>query len=54
MNIDEILERIELLRQELNGIGQRRSLLDEEVIKISQQLDHLFNVYQKLLSSKKT
>jgi len=54
MNIDEILERIELLRQELHEIGRKKGLLDEEVIRISQELDHLLNNYQKLLNSKKT
>lgn len=47
MNMKEILEKIELLRQELNEIGRKKSILDEEVIRISQHLDHLLNIYQK-------
>lgn len=54
MENDKILERIELLRKKLNEIGKQKSLLDEEVIRISQQLDHLVNVYQKVLNLKKT
>jgi len=48
MNSDEILEKIELLRQELNEIGRKKNLLDKDVIRISKQLDDLFNIYQKL------
>jgi len=54
MENDKILERIELLRKKLNEIGKQKSLLDEEVIRISQQLDHLVNIYQKVLNLKKT
>jgi len=54
MNIDKILEKIELLRQELQEISKKKSLLDEEVLRKSQQLDHLLNDYQKLLNSEKT
>lgn len=54
MNIDEIVDKVDLLRQELNEIGKKKSLQDEEVLRISQQLDELLNIYQKLLNVKKT
>lgn len=54
MGIDEIVEKIELLRQELHEIGRKKSLLNEEVIRTSQELDDLLNLYYKQLNAKKT
>ena len=54
MDIDEIVEKIELLRQELHEIGKKKSLLNEKVIKKSQELDNLLNFYHKLVNAKKT
>ena len=52
MNLDEIADKVDLLRQELNEIGKKKRLQDEGVLRISQQLDELLNIYQKLLNAK--
>jgi hypothetical protein len=53
MKIGEIVAKIEVVRRQLNEIGGKQSLVDAEVVKTSQQLDDLINIYQKLLSQKK-
>jgi hypothetical protein len=52
MNIGEILAKIEVVRQKLNEKGGKQCLVDAEVIEISQQLDDLIIIYQKLLKQK--
>ncbi|SFM25919.1 aspartyl-phosphate phosphatase Spo0E family protein [Pelosinus propionicus] len=52
MKIGEIVEKIERTRRQLNEIGGKQCLVDAEVIKISQQLDDLIIIYQKLLSQR--
>ena len=54
MSSAEILEKIEAVRQELNELGETKSLLDSEIVRFSQQLDHLLNMYQKLVKPKET
>jgi hypothetical protein len=49
MNIAEILEKIEEVRQNLNEIGKAQKLVDAEVIRVSQKLDDLITIYQKQL-----
>jgi hypothetical protein len=53
MKIGEIVAKIEVVRRQLNEIGGKQRLVDAEVVKTSQQLDDLINIYQKLLSQKK-
>jgi hypothetical protein len=53
MNIGEILAKIEIVRRKLNDKGGEKCLVDAEVIEISQQLDDLIIIYQKLLKQKK-
>ncbi|KLU62401.1 Spo0E like sporulation regulatory protein [Peptococcaceae bacterium CEB3] len=40
--------RIEKLRRKLNKFGGERGLKDPEVIRMSQQLDHLLNQYYEV------
>lgn len=48
MDKKEVLELINKLREELNNlISTKGDLLDEEVIKKSQELDELLNTYKK-------
>ncbi|AJQ27904.1 MULTISPECIES: aspartyl-phosphate phosphatase Spo0E family protein [Pelosinus] len=54
MRIGEIVEKIELTRRQLNEMGGRQCLVDAEVIKISQQLDDLIIIYQRLLSQRES
>ncbi|MDR3539502.1 MAG: aspartyl-phosphate phosphatase Spo0E family protein [Desulfosporosinus sp.] len=46
----KLLKRIEGLRKRLNKFGLTRNLVDSEVVEVSQQLDHLLNQYQRLVS----
>ena len=41
----KLLRRIERLRKKLVKIGMKRSLVDPEVVELSQQLDVLLNKY---------
>jgi hypothetical protein len=54
MRIGEIVEKIELTRRQLNEMGGKQCLVDAEVIKISQQLDDLIIIYQRLLSQRES
>lgn len=49
MNPVEILYFIENLREQLNTLAQNRSLVDPEVVQLSQLLDSLLNLYHKSL-----
>ena len=44
----KILKRIEALRKRLNQLGLTHSLIDDEVVEVSQQLDRLLNEYQRV------
>ena len=46
----KILRRIEALRRKLNRLGATHSLVDSEVVELSQQLDSLLNQYYHLRS----
>lgn len=48
----KLLKRIEELRKRLNKFGLNKSLIDSEVVEVSQQLDCLLNQYQKISSYK--
>ncbi len=54
MKIGEIVAKIEEVRRQLNEIGGKQRLVDNEVIKTSQQLDDLIIIYQRLLSQKES
>jgi hypothetical protein len=44
----KLLKRIEGLRKRLNKFGNKRNLLDSEVVEVSQQLDCLLNQYYRI------
>lgn len=44
----KLLKRIEALRKKLNQLGLTHNLVDDEVVAVSQQLDHVLNQYQKV------
>jgi len=48
----KLLKRIEVLRKRLNKFALNRSLVDSEVVEVSQQLDQLLNQYQKISTYK--
>ncbi|WP_088188055.1 aspartyl-phosphate phosphatase Spo0E family protein [Desulfosporosinus sp. FKA] len=50
MSLDELLYLIEEMREKLNRIAVQRSLIDPEVIKLSQIIDSLLNLYHNTLS----
>ncbi|HHY26254.1 MAG TPA: aspartyl-phosphate phosphatase Spo0E family protein [Desulfitobacterium dehalogenans] len=43
-----LLKKIEVLRRKLYRYATTRSLVDDEVVELSQELDHLLNQYQRL------
>lgn len=43
----KILKRIEVLRRKLNLFEATDNLVDDEVVALSQELDHLLNQYYK-------
>ncbi|GGH25993.1 aspartyl-phosphate phosphatase Spo0E family protein [Paenibacillus segetis] len=44
----DLFRRIEELRLELNQLSTYKRLIDQEVIRVSQQLDDALNEYYKL------
>lgn len=42
-----LLRKIEVLRKKLYRTAKSRSLVDEEVVEVSQELDELLNQYQR-------
>ncbi|AFM40287.1 Spo0E like sporulation regulatory protein [Desulfosporosinus acidiphilus SJ4] len=48
MSAVEILNSIEILRGKLNTLGSIKSLVDPEVVQLSQRLDLLLNVYYSM------
>ncbi|MBO8155466.1 MAG: aspartyl-phosphate phosphatase Spo0E family protein [Bacillaceae bacterium] len=47
----ELLERIEYLRKYLIEVASQNGYTSDESIQVSQELDKLLNVYQKLTTS---
>lgn len=48
-NIDSLLERIEVMRDELLAIGLRDGLTAASTLKYSELLDEYIKIYQKLM-----
>jgi len=46
--IDQILKRIEFLRNEMTSVAMKKGLTDVESIAISQELDRLLNLYEDI------
>ncbi|MGC7871102.1 aspartyl-phosphate phosphatase Spo0E family protein [Desulfosporosinus sp. SYSU MS00001] len=51
MNQDEVLGLIESLRSQLVMLAQHKSLIDPEVIKLSQRLDSYLTLYHIIMSN---
>lgn len=51
--LEEILKRIEELRQKLHELAETKGLADPEVIIASHMLDAVLNEYYRLLKQKK-
>lgn len=47
-----LLKKIEALRKKLNKYGLKHSLVDDEVVQMSQQLDDLLNKYYRITTYK--
>ncbi len=52
--IEEILNKIEELREKLNRLAQNKNekLTDPKIIAVSRELDVLLNTYHKLMTNK--
>jgi stage 0 sporulation regulatory protein len=50
--IEDVLIKIEELRDKLNKIAEGKRLIDPEVVSTSQMLDVLLNEYYKLMKSR--
>jgi stage 0 sporulation regulatory protein len=50
--IEDVLIKIEELRDKLNKIAEGKILIDPEVVSTSQMLDVLLNEYYKLMKSR--
>lgn len=50
--LEELLKRVEELRGRLNELGNKKDLIDPEVIQASKKLDEVLNEYQKLVKEK--
>ncbi|WP_088186680.1 aspartyl-phosphate phosphatase Spo0E family protein [Desulfosporosinus sp. FKA] len=48
MSAVELLKSIEIVREKLNTLGSNKSLVDPEVIQLSQRLDLLLNIYYSM------
>lgn len=46
-DIKKLMNQIEYLRHQLHHVGAQKGVLDEETIKISQELDDLLNSLNK-------
>ncbi|AFM41150.1 Spo0E like sporulation regulatory protein [Desulfosporosinus acidiphilus SJ4] len=51
MNPDEILGLIESLRSQLVVLAQHKSLIDPEVVTLSQRLDSYLTLYHNLITN---
>ncbi len=52
--IEEILSKVEELREKLNKLAQNKNekLTDPKIIAVSRELDILLNTYHKLMTNK--
>ncbi|MBP2659475.1 MAG: Sporulation stage 0, Spo0E-like regulatory phosphatase [Firmicutes bacterium] len=52
--IEEILNKVEELREKLNKLAQNKNekLTDPKIIAVSRELDVLLNTYHKLMTNK--
>ncbi|EIW17253.1 MULTISPECIES: aspartyl-phosphate phosphatase Spo0E family protein [Pelosinus] len=52
--IEEILNKVEELREKLNKLAQNKNekLTDPKIIAVSRELDILLNTYHKLMTNK--
>ncbi len=48
----DVLEIMEILRQEMNEIATEKNVRDPEILDVSKKLDAVLNQYQMLLSKK--
>ena len=53
LDIEKLLKLIEVLRQEMYELVEKKGLMDDEVIKKSEELDELLKEYYHLLDAKK-
>jgi len=44
---EELIKKIDQLKEEMTAVGSKKGLNDAETIKHSQNLDKLLNIYQK-------
>ncbi len=49
INHDDLLEKIEKLRQKMTKVAQQQGVNSLESIILSQQLDHLLNIYDAII-----
>lgn len=52
-NMNKILKDIELLRKEMTRVAMNKGLTSIEAITISQELDQLLNLYEKMKQREK-
>ncbi len=52
-NMNKILKDIELLRKEMTRVAMHKGLTSIEAITISQELDQLLNLYEKMKQREK-
>lgn len=52
--VEEILKKVEELRDKLNKVAQEKNekLTDPKIIAVSRELDSLLNTYHKLMTNK--
>jgi len=53
LDIEKLLKLIEVLRQEMYELVEKKGLMDDDVIKKSEELDELLKEYYHLLDAKK-
>lgn len=52
LQMNTLLKDIERCRKEMVQLATRVSLSDDQVIEISAKLDHLLNIYNRVVSNK--
>ncbi|MBD7965938.1 MAG: Spo0E family sporulation regulatory protein-aspartic acid phosphatase [Bacillota bacterium] len=48
MHRDLLIEQIEHSRQQMNELSKHLPLIAQEVVELSQEIDHLLNQYQRI------
>ncbi|WP_416730194.1 Spo0E family sporulation regulatory protein-aspartic acid phosphatase [Fictibacillus sp. JL2B1089] len=48
MHRDSLIEQIEHSRQQMNELSKHLPLIAQEVVELSQEIDHLLNQYQRI------